>query len=135
MSHTAILISYTLASAIGIALLEGYLKWSSRATKAKPFPLTLDDADWWIEWVVSAGVALVIFLFVNAHEAKPVATQQLVTAIAAWLLGFSALPKLANIFCLNARGKVKSITWLVILNIVAVFILMATVAVGVKIYA
>jgi len=138
MSPTVVLIGYTLAGAIGVSFLEGFLKWSSRATRAARFPLELDDADWWIEWTVSAGVALVIFLFGNAREGEPATAKQLATAIAALVLGFATLPKLANIFCLDAQGKIirewGSILWLAILNILAIFILMATVAVGIKIY-
>jgi hypothetical protein len=129
------LIGYTLAIAIGIALLEGWIKYLSRATRYGPkYPLTKDDYDWWIEWIVTATVTLVIFLIINSHEHKPVSTSQIVWAIIALFAGYSALPKLANIFCLDSQGRVESILWLAVLNILAGFILMATVAVGVKIY-
>jgi hypothetical protein len=112
-----------------------YLKLLSRLTRGGPrFPLARDDADWWIEWVVAASYALVIFLIISAHEHKAVSTRQIATALIALFLGYSALPKMANVYCLDGQGKVVSIPWLVVLNIFAGFILMATVAIGVKIY-
>ncbi len=136
MSHALIIIGSTLGSAIGIVLLEAYLTLLSRLTRSgQKFPLGKDDADWWIEWVVAATLALVIFLIINAHEHKPITTIQVVTAIAALVFGYSSLPTIAKVYCLNARGRVVSVKALFALNLSALFILMATVAVGVKIYA
>jgi hypothetical protein len=135
-SDALILIGYTLGSAIGIVLLETYIKFMSRLTRAGPkFPLTRDDADWWIEWVVAATVALMVFITTNALEHKPVSIWQVTTAIVAVLLGYGALPTIASVFCLDDNGRVASTPALFVLNLVALFMLMATVSVGVKIYA
>lgn len=120
---------------MGIAFLEALLKWLSRTTSGgPPFPFTWGDADWWMEWIVASTVALVIFQVTNAHEGKPVSTKQAVTAAIALVLGYGALPKLANIFALDSEGNVVSVRWLAVLNIISALMLMATVAVGVKIY-
>jgi hypothetical protein len=110
------------------------IKLLSRATKGGGWPLARDDADWWVEWVVAATIALVIFLIINSHEHKAVGTSQVVTAIVAVLVGYAALPRIANIFCLDAQGRVASVPWLFGLNFFALMMLGATVAVGVKIY-
>jgi di/tricarboxylate transporter len=126
---------YTLAIALGLVVLEGYLTFASRVTRDNTkFPLHLDDATWWIEWVVAATVALAVFLVIDAHDHKDIDVAQIVTAIIAVFLGYSALPMMANIRCLDDEGKVKSVKWLIILNVAAIFILMAAVAVGAKIY-
>lgn len=106
----------------------------SRVQKNGSFPLKVDDADWWMEWVVTASVALGIFLIINAHEHKNVSVSQVALAFIAVGLGYSALPVMANVYCLDTNNKVRSWPRIMALNIVAVVILMATVAVGVKIY-
>ena len=94
----------------------------------------MDDADWWKEWVVTASVALGIFLIINAHEHKDISVSQVILTLIAVGVGCGALPIVANVFCLDTNNKVRSWQRLIPLNVAAALILMATVAVGVKIY-
>src|SRR5690242_17405246 len=118
-THTLLLIGYTLAFAAGIVLLEGWLTYVSRVQKNSRFPMKVDDADWWMEWVVTASVALGIFLVINAHEHKHISVSQVVWALVAVAAGYSALPVMANVFCLDTNNKVRSVPWLIALNIAA----------------
>ena len=94
----------------------------------------LDDAAWWIEWVVIATVALAIFLVLSAHEHKHIGGGQITAVIIAMFAGYGLLPLMANVRCLDNDGKVKSIGWLITLNIAAMLILTAAVTAGAKVY-
>ncbi len=135
MTITWLSVAYTIAIAVGVVLLEGWLTFASRVTRGGPgFPLHLDDAAWWIEWVVTGTVALAIFLILSAHEHKPIGGGQIVAVIIAMFAGYALLPLMANIRCLDDDGKVKSIGWLITLNIAAILILTAAVTAGAKVY-
>jgi hypothetical protein len=114
-------------------VLEMIVKLLARIRKGRLWPLVRDDADWWIEWIVAATIALALFLIINAHEHKPVSTWQVVTALAAIFFGYAALPRIASVFCLDDNGRVASIPALFVLDLFALFMLAATVSVGVKI--
>ena len=83
---------------------------------------------------MAASFALAASEIVNSHAHKPVGTAETLTAIAALLLGYSTLPFVARDYAFDSSGKIRGVRWLFILNIVAILILMAAVAVGAKVY-
>lgn len=125
---------FTALIAVGFAVTETYLRFFSRAKPAnKQKRLGLGDALFWIEWVVAASFALAASEIANSHAHKPIGTAETVTAFGALFLSYSTLPFVARDYAFDSSGKIR-VPWLFILNIAAILILMAAVAVGAKVY-
>lgn len=130
-------LGYTLLIAIGFAVAEVYLKVTSRPSKnGKKLNLNfeMEDASWWVEWVVAATFALVASLIANSHEHKHIGTPQIAFAFVALFVGYSTMPFANRTWCIDEDGKIKGRFHLIALNASAVVILLGTVGVGVKVY-
>ncbi|MFF5365646.1 hypothetical protein [Streptomyces sp. NPDC013187] len=96
--------------------------------------MTLDDAVFWIDWVVTAVSALFLFLLGAAQEGKPIGTSYVFAAIIALVLGGMVMPFTFRILCYDGSGAIKSWIHVVVSNAVGLLILFACVAAGVKTY-
>lgn len=94
--------------------------------------MTLDDAVWWIEWVVTASIALALLLVVASHRHELLLTKQVGLGIAVTFLGYSVMPYFARLLCYDETGKLKSWRHVLGLNMIGMGVLVASVLVGAR---
>ncbi|TGB03321.1 hypothetical protein [Streptomyces sp. MZ04] len=127
----------TLTLAISVSGMQTWFKLVSRepdpATGSR-HALTLDDAVFWIDWVVTAVSALFLFLLGAAQDNKPIGTSYVFAALVALVLGGMVLPYAFRILCYDGTGKIKSWVHVAIADAVGLLVLFACVAAGVKTY-
>ncbi|MEU7326973.1 hypothetical protein [Streptomyces parvus] len=101
----------------------------------KKHALTMDDAVFWIDWTVTAVVALSGSLVAASLDHKPIATMTVVVALGAILVGMTIMPFGVRMVCYDGSGVIRGWVHVVCANAFGLMVLMSAVAAGVKIYA
>lgn len=126
-------VAATLCIATATALLQLWLKLISRQPPpGKRHGLNLDDAVWWIDWIVTASITLVAFVLLAIANNRSVTIGQISLAILSLFLGYSAIPFAVRMFCYTPNGKLKDWRFIVPANVVGILILLMAVAAGAK---
>jgi len=135
-------LAITLAIACGTGGLQIVMKGISRTElPGKKHGLTQDDALFWTDWTISAALALIITVVVGSTKKGPGAPiSQVILGFVSILLACSVFPFLLRLFAYDPGAQIKrwgwkGIGWILIANGVGMIVLLAAVAVGVKIYA
>ncbi len=125
----AVVVTLGLASAT--VILQLWLKLISRQPPpGKSHALNLDDAVWWIDWIVTATITLVVFVLLAVANNRQVTLGQVGMAILSLFLGFSAIPYAVKMLCYDNTGRLKGWLYLVPANVMGIVILLASVAAG-----
>ncbi|MFF1717579.1 hypothetical protein [Streptomyces sviceus] len=125
----------SLMLAVGVSGAQTWLKLVSREPPpGKKHALTMDDAVFWIDWTVTAVVALCGSLIVASLDHKPIATTTVVVALGAILVGMTIMPFGVRLICYDGSGGIKGWVHVVCANAFGLIVLMSAVAAGVKIY-
>lgn len=125
----------SLVLAVGVSGAQTWLKLVSREPPpGKKHALTMDDAVFWIDWTVTAVVALSGSLVAASLDHKPIATMTVVVALGAILVGMTIMPFGVRMICYDGSGVIKGWVHVVCANAFGLMVLMSAVAAGVKIY-
>ncbi|MGA5278365.1 hypothetical protein OIE78_16030 [Streptomyces cellulosae] len=126
----------TLALAVGVSGAQTWLKLVSREPPpGKKHALTIEDAVFWIDWTVTAVVALCGALIAASLDHKPIATSTVFVALGAILVGMTVMPFGVRMVCYDGSGVIKGWLHVVCANAFGLIVLMSAVAAGVKTYA
>lgn len=146
-------IAVGVAASCMVSAAQLWLKFTSRVRKTPDQPwrsvLTREDFTWWIDWIVSACVALAAFVITSSAQAgvaapvrdpgEPPLSNLVLLLIAILVSGASVLPTLVNRFGYdmptdNSPEEPVLRMWrgVVLPNIAAAIILIAVVAAGVS---
>ncbi|MFC8016322.1 hypothetical protein [Streptomyces cinereoruber] len=118
-----------------VALLQTWIKYASRKVPAgQRHGLKQDDALFWIDWIVTAAVALGASLVTASLQDKPVGTLQVGVALFVLVLGLAVMPKIVQETCYDSTGALKGWSHIVCANAFGLIILLSSVAAGVKVY-
>lgn len=124
-------VAVTLGLATATVCLQLWLKLISRQPPpGKSHGLNLDDAVWWIDWIVTASVTLVGFVLLAVANGKQVTLGQVALALFSLFLGYSAMPYGVKMLCYDSQGQLKGWRYIVPANIVGIMILLSSVAAG-----
>ncbi|MER6360083.1 hypothetical protein [Kitasatospora sp. NPDC001527] len=116
--------------AAGVSLAQLWLKFASRKPHHQKWhALNLEDAIWWIDWVVAASVALVALLVIAAHEHKAVSVSQVIWASVTLLAGYSILPLSFRVICYE-NGQIKGWPYAAVMNMTGMTLLLGSAAAG-----
>ncbi|GAA0487121.1 hypothetical protein ACFQ2B_22965 [Streptomyces stramineus] len=117
--------------AIAVVILQGWLKFVSREPpNGKKHGLKMEDSVWWIDWIVTASIALVVLVLAASHDGRATATLQVGLGFGVLFLGYSVIPFFVRQICYNGNGKIKSWKHIAVLNFVGMGILLSSAAVG-----
>ena len=94
----------------------------------------MDDAVFWIDWLVTAISSFFLFLLGAAQDNKPIGTPQVAVAAFILIAGGMVLPFAFRIICYDGNGKIKGWPYVIVANAVGLLILLSSVAAGVKTY-
>ncbi|MFD6293987.1 hypothetical protein ACFWFU_04040 [Streptomyces sp. NPDC060235] len=127
-----------LSLALSVVVLQVWLKFVSREPEPDPsrpsgrkrHAFTIEDAVWWIDWVVTASIALIILVLNASHNKKPTATLQVGIGFAVLFLGYSVIPVFVRQVCYDGNGKIKSWKHVAVLNFIGMGILLSSAAAG-----
>ncbi|MGW0584276.1 hypothetical protein ACWD25_52185 [Streptomyces sp. NPDC002920] len=114
----------------------------------KKIPLTIEDSLFWVDWVVTAAVALSLSLLSSSkhHEQASAAgvggasggtaddTDKLIGLFFVFGGGMLLLPLLIRYFCYDGTGKIKGWPYVILTNAAGVTVLLVAVTTGVNIY-
>jgi hypothetical protein len=126
-------ITVTLGLAAATVILQLWLKLISRQPPpGRRHALTLDDAVWWIDWIVTASITLVVYVLLAIANHKEVTLGQVGLAMLSLFLGYSAMPYVVRLFCYDPTGNFKDWRLIIPLNVFGIVILLASVAAGVE---
>ncbi|MFE7772606.1 hypothetical protein ACFU5O_01625 [Streptomyces sp. NPDC057445] len=126
----------TLGLAFGVAALQTWLKLVSREpTPGARHALTLDDAVFWIDWIVTAAAALCTALVGASLEQKPIATSTVGVALVVLIMGLTFMPYGVRMICYDGNGVIKGWPYVVCADAVGLIVLLSSVVAGVKTYA
>jgi hypothetical protein len=100
----------------------------------KKHALTMDDAVFWIDWIVTAVSAFFLFLLAAAQANKPIGTPHVLVAFVVLGLGGMVIPYAFRILCYDGNGKIKGWAYVIAADAVGLLVLLSTVAAGVKAY-
>ncbi|MCH0567953.1 hypothetical protein I3F60_01500 [Streptomyces sp. MUM 136J] len=90
----------------------------------------MEDAIWWIDWIVAASIALVILTLTASSNGKPVATAAVALGFVALFLGFSVMPLVVRQQFYDSSGRIKSWKHIASLNVIGMAILLSSAVVG-----
>ncbi|MBT2385017.1 hypothetical protein [Streptomyces sp. ISL-11] len=117
--------------ALAVVFLQGWLKFVSREPpNGKKHGLKMEDSIWWIDWIVTASIALVVLVTAASYDGKPTATLQVGLGFGVLFLGYSVIPFFVRQVCYDGRGKIKSWKHIAVLNFAGMAILLSSAAVG-----
>ncbi|MBC2907588.1 hypothetical protein [Streptomyces cupreus] len=126
----------TLGLAAAVAVAQTWLKLVSREPQpGKKHALTIDDAVFWIDWTVTAVVALCGALIGASLDHKPIAASTVAVALGAIFLGMTVMPFGVRMICYNGSGVIRGWLYVVCADAFGLIVLMSSVAAGVEIYA
>ncbi|MFH9824843.1 hypothetical protein [Streptomyces bobili] len=94
----------------------------------------MDDAVFWIDWIVTAVSAFFLFLLAAAQENKPIGTPQVFVAVVVLGLGGMFVPFAFRYFCYDGTGRIKGWGHVIIADVIGLLVLLSSVAAGVKTY-
>ncbi|MFJ9941314.1 hypothetical protein [Streptomyces erythrochromogenes] len=118
-----------------VALMQTWIKYASRKAPAgRTHGLRRDDALFWIDWLVTAALALGVSLVTASMQGKPVGTFQVGVALSVLVLGLAVMPKVVQEMCYDSTGDLKGWSHIVSANAAGLVILLSSVAAGVKVY-
>ncbi|MFC9404350.1 hypothetical protein ACFTWQ_04890 [[Kitasatospora] papulosa] len=130
----ATLLTFGLAALV--AAMQTWIKYASRRAPAgQSHALRRDDALFWIDWIVTAAVALGTSLVSASMQGKPVGTIHVGVALAVLVLGLAVMPKVVQELCYDSSGDLKGWSHIICANAAGLIILLSSVVAGVKIYA
>lgn len=130
----------TIVVAIGSALLQTVMKGISRSNLPnKNHGLKRDDALFWSDWVVAAGLALAGSVVVSANQGKAIPVSQAAFSFFSIVMGCSAFPFFLRVFAYGPNAQMKAwgwkgLGWIVVANSVGILILLGAVVAGVQVY-
>lgn len=119
--------------AVATAILQLAMKASSRPGSRNP--LTRDDALFWSDWIIAAALAFFGSLLIASDQGKSPPVDTVVYGIITISFGLLIFPfflRLCGAF--NGSGQVTGSMWLFLANAISILVLLAAVAMGVKVY-
>jgi hypothetical protein len=126
----------TLGLAFVVAVLQTWLKLVSREpAPGKKHALTLDDAVFWIDWIVTAAVALCGALIAASLDHKPIGTATVFVALGVLFVGMTFMPFGVRMICYDGSGAIKGWLYVVCADAIGLIVLLSSVVAGVKTYA
>ncbi|WP_217251931.1 hypothetical protein [Streptomyces sp. AC602_WCS936] len=126
----------TLGLAFVVAVLQTWLKLVSREPPpGKKHALTLDDAVFWIDWTVTAAVALCGALIAASLDHKPIASSTVFIALGVQFVGMTFMPFGVRMICYDGSGRVRGWPYVVCADAIGLIVLLSSVVAGVKVYA
>lgn len=126
----------TLGLAAAVAILQTWLKVVSREPQpGKRYALTLDDAVFWIDWIVTAVIALCAALIGASLNHRPIGTATVFVALGVLFLGTTFMPFGVRMLCYNGSGVIKGWLYVVCADAIGMVVLLSSVVAGVKTYA
>ncbi|MFE5546628.1 hypothetical protein [Streptomyces sp. NPDC057677] len=126
----------TLGVALTVALLQTWLRLVSREPPpGKKHALTMEDAVFWIDWIVTAAVAFCGALLAASLEKKPIDAVTVVTTLVTIILGMTFMPFGVRMICYDGNGVIKGWVHVVGANVAGLLVLLSSVVAGVKTYA
>lgn len=132
-----------------VAAMQIIMKVMSREPPpGKKIPLAIEDALFWVDWVVTAAVALSLSLLSSSkHIGQQVAagaggasggaaddSDKVIGLLFVFGVGMLLLPLLIRYFCYDGTGKIKGWPYVILSNAAGVTILLVAVTTGVDIY-
>ncbi|MFI0976179.1 hypothetical protein ACH4SP_04015 [Streptomyces sp. NPDC021093] len=119
-----------------MAALQTWMRASSReqVPGGPKIPLTLDDAAFWIDWVVTAMVAMFLAQLGSSLKGDPISAPLVCVSSAVLFLGGGVFPWCVKQLCYDGTGRFKSWVHVAMADLVGLAILFACVVVGVKAY-
>ncbi|MCX4819387.1 hypothetical protein OG883_05595 [Streptomyces sp. NBC_01142] len=99
----------------------------------KKVNLTLEDAVLWIDWVVTAGVALALTLL-SATARGEASVDVLVGLLFVCVVGMLVVPVLVRVLCYDGTGGIKGWSYVVLADLAGMMVLLVSVTTGVNIY-
>jgi hypothetical protein len=94
----------------------------------------MDDAVFWIDWIVTAVSAFFLFLLAAAQANKPIGTPHVFVAVMVLGMGGMVVPFAFRLICYDGQGNIKGWPYVVVANVVGLLVLLSSVAAGVKAY-
>lgn len=126
----------TLGVALVVAVLQTWLRLVSREPRpGKKHALTIDDAVFWIDWIVTAAVAFCGALLAASLEGKPIDAATVATALVVIILGLTFMPFGVRMVCYDGTGVIKGWVHVVVADLAGLLVLLSSVVAGVKTYA
>ncbi|MDP9949108.1 MULTISPECIES: hypothetical protein [Streptomyces] len=126
----------TLGVAFVVSLLQTWLRLVSREPRpGKKHALTIDDAVFWIDWIVTAAVAFCGALLAASLEGKAIDAATVATALVAIILGLTFMPFGVRMVCYDGSGVIKGWMHVAVANVAGLLVLLSSVVAGVKTYA
>ncbi|MEW1757860.1 hypothetical protein AB0393_15250 [Streptomyces cyaneofuscatus] len=118
-----------------MALLQTFMRYASRKPPSgSVHSLKIDDAIFYIDWVVTSAVALGYAMVTAAMDGKRIETATVVVALIVLVVGVAVIPPLIRDTCYDASGKVKGWWHVIILDLAGLLFLASSVVAGVKTY-
>ncbi|MEW2083481.1 MULTISPECIES: hypothetical protein [unclassified Streptomyces] len=97
--------------------------------------MTIDDAVFWIDWIVTAAVAFCGALLAASLEGKPIDAATVATALVVIILGLTFMPFGVRMVCYDGTGVIKGWVHVVVADLAGLLVLLSSVVAGVKTYA
>ncbi|MGJ6969413.1 hypothetical protein ACSDR0_46755 [Streptosporangium sp. G11] len=94
----------------------------------------MDDAVFWIDWIVTAVSAFFLFLLAAAQANKAIGTPHVFVAVVVLGMGGMVIPFAFRLICYDGKGNIKGWVYVVVANVVGLLVLLSSVAAGVKAY-
>ncbi|AYC40820.1 hypothetical protein DWG14_05093 [Streptomyces griseorubiginosus] len=121
-----------------MALLQTFMRYASRKPPSgSTHSLKIDDAIFYIDWIVTSAVALGYSMVTVTMDGDPktqIETPTVVVALLVLVVGVAMLPPLVRDTCYDATGKIKGWWHVVVLDLIGLTFLASSVVAGVKTY-
>ncbi|MFJ4005429.1 hypothetical protein ACIPWL_18540 [Streptomyces sp. NPDC090023] len=95
----------------------------------------MDDAVFWIDWTVTAVVALGASLIAASLDHRPLPPSTVAVALGAIVVGMTIMPFGVRMTCYDGSGGIRGWMHVACANAFGLVVLMSAVATGVKLYA
>lgn len=119
-------------------VVSGTQTWFKLVSREPPpgrkHALAMDDAVFWIDWIVTAVSAFFLFLLATAQANKPIGTPHVFVAVVVLGLGGMVIPFAFRYLCYDGTGKIKGWMYVIAADAVGLLILLSSVAAGVRAY-
>lgn len=126
----------TFGVAASVALLQTWLRLVSREPPpGKKHALKMDDAVFWIDWIVTAAVAFCGAMVAASLDSKAIEFSTVALALAALFIGLIFMPFGVRMICYDGNGQIKGWLHVVLANTCGLGILLSSVVAGVETYA
>ncbi|WP_210586883.1 hypothetical protein [Streptomyces sp. GESEQ-35] len=94
----------------------------------------MDDAVFWIDWIVTAISTFFLFMLAAAQQDRPLGTPQVFAALVVLGLGGMFIPFGFRFLCYDGHGRMKGWLYVIAADAVGLLILLSSVATGVSTY-